>query len=155
MPLQLPGGDSPAAARQRLAASLAALQRQYKGTGLGHYDPSGQWRPNQPARFGETTQPDLGALVPSDEDVMNPVFKKDLAALEAGGPARDWNAFNPDDWLPSGVNRYNQFLGGRDPNAPPGPVGRGPGFWFWDAWGGQWRSDWEQRGGQWFIKGEQ
>lgn len=42
-----------------------------------------------------------------------------------------------------------------DPNAAPGPVGFGPGFWRWDAWGGQWRNDWKQAdNGGWLLSGE-
>jgi hypothetical protein len=72
---------------------------------------------------------------------------------QGGGIAAD--GYGAAGWGANGVNLFNPNLA-RGDMAAPGPVGRGPGFWTLDNYGTPfWRSDWEQRNGQWFIKGEQ
>lgn len=73
----------------------------------------------------------------------------------AGGPLGPYNtAGDGGAWAANGVNLYNPLLA-RGDMPPPGPIGKGPGFWELDNYGTPfYRQDWENRPGQgWVIKG--
>jgi len=108
------------------------------------------------------------SATPTQDMISSDVLQQLLAARETpiGGKLN-----TPVEDLPTG---YHASSGAYDPssrqqgayyssgkeyvdytgNAPPGPVGRGPGFWFYDPNDKAWRSDWVQVMGTRKISGE-
>lgn len=101
-----------------------------------------------------------GARQPTTQRTPNPF----LAALaQSGGGVRNTaptvgrlGPGNLIDSLATGIyGPGGERLIPNDPSQPPGPVGRGPGYWIFDGWGNVWRNDWDVEGGRpTMIKGE-
>ena len=110
------------------------------------------FQPDPQIPAGTTGNPIIDALTGAVTQPGNPLLRAVAGLGSPGGGsgyAPGWMGHGHAPGLASGGK---QFYGAQ----APGPVGRGPGNWVWDGWGGSWRSDWvgQDPYGRWLVSGE-